>query len=532
MRTSFMAVGILALGVVVGGCRGEVGPSSDAYQFEDLNDVNAFVRGLGHLGVAESQPKTPVGCDASQQKCPADGQEGQQFCSYTHYSQTEQLDRFVALQPNSATLWPGAVVQGEDAEHGVLTPIAAPLAPVVFSVSLENIAGNPVGVMPHPSLSSFRQERNRILSSDVTGATAASIDFDVTEVYSESQLSLALGAHVSWPGGGSIAGSFDFDSSEKKTKIVVNFTQAYYTIDVDTKTAPRDFFQQHVTVPELRRDMGPGNPPVYVQSITYGRRVIFSIETDESAESMAAALAATYAGAVSAGVEISGSYQKMLQEARIQAFVLGGSAVDATGLIDGFEGLLDYIRQGGDYSKDSPGAPIGYKLAYLDNAVTKLAFTTEYADRKCFKNRATLRAELTGFDHVGGGDSGGNVEVYGTVEVRVPRGHNPVQSCAAGGDLVAVWKLEDNQYVTLPKQSSWTPPSPTFVTIPDVALGPDQQLCLTTRMVESDWPAWDDELGEDARLIGFSTGWEGEHILQARGGGDSGMDVHVKLSLE
>jgi thiol-activated cytolysin len=166
------------------------------------------------------------------------------------------------------------------------------LAPVTFSVSLENIANSPVGHMEVPSLSAFRDARNEILAGGVTGATPASLDFDVIEVHSESQIAIALGAGVNWPGGPEIAASFDFSSSNKKTKILVNFTQAYYTIDEDTPTTPKDFFDPSVTVDDLAPYADAGARRSTIQSITFGRRVIFSVESNESAETVKAALEA------------------------------------------------------------------------------------------------------------------------------------------------------------------------------------------------------------------------------------------------
>src|SRR5690606_34979502 len=109
-----------------------------------------------------AQPKTQIECDES---CPPAGEEGDGlFCSYNRYTETIQYDRFVALQPNSATLWPGVVVHGHDAQFGHLNPLSAKLGPSTFSISLENIAASPVGHMSEPSLSAFREQRNAILS--------------------------------------------------------------------------------------------------------------------------------------------------------------------------------------------------------------------------------------------------------------------------------------------------------------------------------------------------------------------------------
>lgn len=524
----------VVLGIAACGGDGPLGKSSPgAIEREDTAQaIDDFVDGLGHLEVADAQPKTEAECV----DCPADGQEGDSFCNYRRYTETEQFDRFVAFQPNSATLWPGAVLRGADAEVGLLTPVGVDLAPVTFSVSLENIDGSPVGHMETPTLSSFRDERNRILAADVTGATPAKLDFEMERVHEASQLSIALGASASWPGYGDIAASFDFESQERRTKILVNFTQAYYTIDVDTPLRPADFFGAGTSVDELAAYVGADNPPMYVQSITYGRRVIFSIETSESVENIEAALSATYSGVAEAQLDVAVEHKQVLEEARIRAFVYGGSGSDATAVIDGYEGLEAYIRRGGDYAKDSPGAPIAYKLAYLDNAVTKLAFTSEYAERDCAKNRGRLRVSLEQLDHLGGGDGlGSNIELYGYLAVRAPVRGQDVVSCGEGGEVIAVWELATGQWLSFQQFSSWTPPSEISVAIDEVAMGEEQQLCIGTHIYENDDEAGElsanDDFGYDDRLITFD-GWNGTHVLQARGSGDRAVDVHVGLSLE
>jgi len=516
------------------------GPSA-MKQTNDTTDpestLDAWVLGLGHLEVDPAQPPTPAPCieDGEEVACPEAVQEGDQICSYQSYVETAQFDTFVAFQPNSATLWPGAVVRGKDAEAGLLTPVGVDLAPVTFSVSLENLDGSPVGSMAEPSLSAFREAQNAILAADVTGSVPAKLEYRIHEIYAESQLALALGASVDWPGGNEIAAGFDFSSESKKTRVVVDFTQAYYTADVNTPARPSDFFGDQVTVDDLDDFVSEGNPPVYVQSITYGRRVIFTVETTAARDELEAALSAAYQGAVGASVDVSVAYENILEEAKIHAFVLGGSSADATAVIDGFAGLSAYIQRGGDYGKDSPGAPIAYKLAYLDNAVTQMSFTTEYAERKCTGNRARLGAELVEIDHVAGGDVGGNIELYGWITVRAPVGGDPVTACDEGGEVVALWELSEGQWVDVEKFGSWEPPSPITTSIENVAVGPGEHLCLQAHVWDNDSQALElsgnDDFGGDSVMIGWDEGWPGSHVLQARGEGDRAVDLHLRLDL-
>ncbi len=509
--------------------------TEEQHESNHASDLSEYVLGLAHLPVAPAVPKTEVDCDGL---CPDPEQDGDTYCTYARYTETAAYDAFVAFQPNSATLWPGTIVRGLDAANGVLTPIGVELAPVTFSLSLENIGGSPVGEMPEPSLSAFREARNEILSSGVTGATPASLDFEVVEVNTESQLSVALGANVSWPGGPDIAASFDFSSSSQKTKVLVNFTQAYYTVDVDTHATPADFFAYGTTVEDVEPWMSEDSPPLYVQSITYGRRVIFSVQTDRTASEVRAALEASYAAAGVAGgsVAVSEEHKEVLSESTIRAFVLGGSGDDATGAINGIDGLLGYIENGGSYSSESPGAPIAYKLAYLDNAVTQLAFTTDYAERVCTKNRGDLHVKLESIDHVSGGDPGSNVELFGQIVIRYPTAQSRVEDCNTGGKLAWLWLMPDGSWISLPEMTTYYPPSPTSIDLHDVPMEPGEKICLIADMWEEDGStnelSADDDFGIAGTLIAFEDGWSGEQHVITHGTGDNSVDVEIRIDLE
>jgi len=496
---------------------------------DETQEINSFILHLPDLPIADYQPKMEVPCGDD---CVPEQQEEELLCNYARYTETGHYSQFIAFQPNSASLWPGSIVQGKDAQNGFFTPVGVERAPITFSVSLENIAGSPVGFMKNPSLSAFREERNNILARGVTGATPAAIDFEVTQVHSSSQVSIALGASVLWPGGANITAGFNFNSSEKKTKILVNYTQAYYTIDIDTPIEPSDFFGENVTLEELSAFMDTDNPPLSVQSITYGRRVIFTVESNETADKIKAALEAAYEASVDVDAKLDVEYERALEESTIRAFVLGGSGAEAAGAISGFEGLIQYISKGGDYSKDSPGAPIAYKLAYLDNAVTKFAFTTEYTERQCVQNRSNMHVELAGIDHLGGDDSGDTIELYGYISIRYPTPDNPVVDCQTGGEVADLMDLDEGQWLTMDKFTSWSPTSATYLDLNRVPIGLDESVCIFAEFWEHDGIFGDDYFGYHERLVSFETGWAGDHVLQPRGDGEAAVDVRLRISVD
>jgi thiol-activated cytolysin len=493
-------------------------------------NIDQYVSSLGALSVAEESSKTQVDCGDI---CPPAEQDGNMFCSYERYNQTSRFDQFVALQPNSAALWAGNIVYADQASIGVLTPVPLRQAPLTFSISLENLKSSPVGTMKPPSLSAFRSERNRIMANGIDGAVPAAIDLSISQVHSESQVGFAIGAGANWPSGGKISGSFDFTSKTKQTKILVDFTQAYYTVDVDAPVSPALFFDSSVTIDDIKKVLT--SPPVYIQSITYGRRVIFTVETDADETAIEAAIKAAYDGAkVGADVSVNTNSKEVLDRSSIYAFVLGGSGEDAVGAVAGFEGIVNYIKNGGNYSKDSVGAPIAYKLAYLDNTPTQLAFTTDYAEKVCVKNRGNIRAYLESIQYVAGDENGDTLELYGSIGVMVPTEDAPVQDCDSG-NILGLWFLDETQFLSIPKTGPWKPVSPVEAVMSDVAFGEGQNICMYASLTESatdEWFGHDRELRGVGMVVPFSLGWNGTHTINLLGERDMSINVTFRVQSE
>ncbi|MEM6996511.1 MAG: thiol-activated cytolysin family protein [Myxococcota bacterium] len=491
-------------------------------------DLDAWIYGLGYLGLPQAVAKTELPCDADE--CP-DGQEGQQYCTYTRYAETGHFDEFVAFQPDSVALWPGAIVEGEDAAHGLLTPIIMPRAPLSYSVSLMNLNGTPVAEMLEPSLSQFRDSRNALLAVGTTGEVDAKLSFELERVHNESHMSLSIGTSVGW-GGVKLANLFEFDNELRQTKILADFTQAYYTIDVEPPAAPSDLFSEDVAVEDLEAHMAEDNPPMYVQSITYGRRVLFALESTYSEQEVRNAFAASYdALFVSAGVDVDVHSRTVLESSRIAAFVLGGAATDAVKVVGGVEGLMDFLVTGAGYSAESPGSPIGYKLSYLDNADTKLALSTDYTEKTCVGTQADVLVSLRELKSVGGVESNGSIQVYGQLQARFATADDPDPCRSDAPDWTTIFDRADDEELKI--FNTWVPPSPLEETVYDVDIAPDAQMCLRGWMAEEDTGgiggSSDDDMGQDViGPITFEHGWTGSHVLQFVGGG---AECHATIEI-
>jgi thiol-activated cytolysin len=353
---------------------------------------------------------------------------GDTSCTSRPISETRQFDRIVAYTGGSDTLWPGALLHGSSLMSGQFTPTPFERQPVTFSLSLESLGGHKGAQLQQPSLSSFREALGDILAKDVTGATPANVYAELEEVHSESQFDLAMNASASW-GGAKISAGFDFKSRDKVSRYMVRYMQSYYTADVDQPSLPRAVFGKSVGLGDVQSRFDVKDPPVYVSSITYGRMVVFTFESTASSQELGASLRAAYGPA---SASLTTKQKDIISTSKISAFILGGSGGEAAQGLTGYDALMNIIKKGGNYSKDSPGAPIAYKLRYLkDNSLARLSLTKDYDLTECqtLTNHVMVTVKSIKVDSAGGDP---NLVLYGDIYLSSTKQPTPTKIWSKG----------------------------------------------------------------------------------------------------
>lgn len=477
----------------------------------ETDEIDAYIKSLPYLPV--EAPQVVAGQASAAER------DGEYSCTTENLRETRQYDRIVAYAANSDSLWPGAIVSADSVVSGLFTQVVLPRSPTTFSVSLENLEGTKKATLTSPSLSTYRDALSSVLSSQITGSTPANIYSEIEEVHTEEQLNMALGVQASWGLGlSNVKTSFNWENKEVRSRYVVRYTQAYYTVDLDAPASPSALFSPDVTLVDVQSKMDPEHPPAYVTSVTYGRMVVFTFESEYSSTELGAALDFAYSGGVDVKGDVSVTYKDILSRSNITAFILGGDASSAVQTIDSYEALITFIKTGGNYSRESPGAPIAYKLAYLkDNSPARMSFTTDYEVKNCVRVSQKIKVTLNSITVDKAGDAGGaQLELYGLVS-------------AAGTTYSTLFNKASGSAVQINEGASYgTKAEPLGEAVIDVRPQPGQSIRLRAKLTDKDPFFGDDSVGDETVNAAYETGWRKDVTVMLTG---SGSEVRVSLSL-
>lgn len=321
------------------------------------------------------------------------------ICKSTTYNLKKNFDRVAILRPTTGIVWPGALVKGnESLMDGVPEPIGIERSPITLSVNLPGMGSNGIRTITNPAASSVQAAIDSSLEWWNNNAyedgyvNASNSSFNVSTSYSSKQLALDVDLNAEWATG-SVSSQFNYYSNEQKKVVMAVFKQAFYDVIFDTPTSPEKVFSEEASLDRVKNIITDAAAPAYIKSVTYGRIIMFRMESTSSYESIDVEAAFRYAAGYSVDGNLKTTYEKILRESSIELVTIGGNASVATEPISSTGGnassILDKVRgiisgENAVYSKDNPGVPIAYSVFYLkDNSLAKLGYTTEYTANEC-----------------------------------------------------------------------------------------------------------------------------------------------------
>lgn len=377
--------------------------------------INEYVESLGKLSIPA--PFIEVAED------PEEYESGPYLCTQRVVTQTKLFDRFPAQGAVADRIYPGALLNGDSLVNGFFSDVPLPRKPLTISTTL--VQGTASAVMENPSLSSFRQAQTDLIFQGLNEGQENPpkfADVFVSSAISADELSLNLGFDVSAGVVSSVdvAGQFSFNTQNKRSRYLVKIVNELYTVNIDKPAFASDFFTDDVTAEDLLRRFGQGNPPVYVDSVTYGRTIYIAVESDLSSQELQATLdAAAKTVGFEGTLEFGLSVKEALEQTTIKAVVIGGSDEDFTDLRDlqnpeAWQRLVGRIVR---VTNQNFGQPIAFTVGYLADSSTTVSYASgSFTAEDC--NRATqsfvVRADALRMNNV----NDGNIAVInGTIKV-------------------------------------------------------------------------------------------------------------------
>jgi Thiol-activated cytolysin len=291
-------------------------------------------------------------------------------------------------------IWPGSVLQGAralDPAPGVVPVKRAPLT-ITLSGPVTANGASMSAVIADPSVGTVQDAVNKLLQQPNVANAPAKLDVDAFQAYSDSQLCARAGLNAQFVGGAATAKMSAAIGASRAT-FVATVTQTYYEVSASAPGPTNPYFDPAVTVDGVRPYMKDGNPPVYVSSVVYGRRLVLLLTSQTRKEDYSAEVNGSYIwGAGSAAGSASGGAQNTVSQLHITLLDIGGSTDSAVRFLEAspndpaqLNHLAGYLRQGATWSlTDSPGAIIGWKLRYVGDTSSVITSTPVQYNRRTY----------------------------------------------------------------------------------------------------------------------------------------------------
>ncbi|NNE75870.1 MAG: hypothetical protein HKN31_02215, partial [Pricia sp.] len=253
-------------------------------------------------------------------------------CMTKEYSLQSNFDDVSILRPTNGIIWPGALVVGNEGMlDGAPDPFTLARAPVTLRLDLPGIGEQGNIVIENPTNSSTQTGIDGALEWWNNNAyrdgyvNAANSSYQATTSYSSKQLSLDVGLNLEWATG-SVASQLEYESSSTKRVAAMVYKQVFYTVTMDTPSTPSSIFGSNVTAEQVQNAMGSDTPPAYINSVSYGRIIMFRMETTDTRTSIDLDAVLEYAGGVNATGTINSEYDEILKTSSITVVTIGGNA--------------------------------------------------------------------------------------------------------------------------------------------------------------------------------------------------------------
>ncbi len=309
-------------------------------------------------------------------------------------SKVRELTNVVGLDLNGTTIYPGALLQGADFEDGQFVPITIPRAPgtiymtgLVLDQGAQYLA-NDISMTG----ANVNQAIKELITDYGVQGTEANASFQEQTTHSYENMLFELGIDARF-GAVNMEADLSIETSNTRNYTFAKFTQVFYDIVYEDPELATSVFKDGASFTDPEGQIGPGNPPLYVSKVSYGRMVFFVAESTHDSKEVGVALEAAVKGGAGSGKVSSGlTYEEVMARSKVYYYVVGGAAdlalapINSASQSEMFTAVKNFIanRESANFSAGNPGAPIAYSLKYLkDRTSARMSYNVNYDKKDC-----------------------------------------------------------------------------------------------------------------------------------------------------
>jgi thiol-activated cytolysin len=353
-------------------------------------------------------------------KSPNNSEDSKWICKEEYVDQTTSGDN-VALSPLSGEIFPGLIFSTEAFHSGTYKKISQyARKPIKLTVDGNCYAEKNISNPTESNIASAVNQMRAELKQKSCGVIVQS--YYGQEVLSKEDLIMKTAAAGSYMGI-SAQMNLNFESSSKSYKYIVDYTAPYYSIQTALDLSANNVFKLTTEEGNVPNAISPNTIDpnwVYIKSVTYGKRLLAIVESNEDLEKLGvfAEGKAEY-GVFSASASTDFKSASALNQTTVRLFSIGGQQIGSS-----FSGMdKSKIKNAiGEYlsSTDKNYQPLSFKLKTLDDELVLVQLTSEYKTRKCIPKTNKFKITWTDLRVATADDnySGESEDVWARVKVR------------------------------------------------------------------------------------------------------------------
>ncbi len=325
-------------------------------------------------------------------------------CGQKNFSLQANADQIMILRDVRGNVWPGALVKGNATLlDGSPDTIQIDRAPMRLQLDLPSMGDQGNISIAFPSDSAVQSGIAAALdwwnanAYQEGYANPSYLSYKTASSYSAQQAALDLGLNTSWASS-AITAQLNVPSSSSKKVALMCVRQGFYTVSMPTPSNAAAVFGQGENIVSVEEStarinavLSPEAPPAYIQSVMYGRLLLFRLETTLAVTPTDVEVALQYAaGTNTVTGEMETRVKSILSNGALTMIKIGpNGTATAQGIIARtFGALSPYVNdKTALYTKENPGTPISYDVKFLkDNRTARMGYSTTYKVEECSKS--------------------------------------------------------------------------------------------------------------------------------------------------